>query len=84
MILAAVAAVTVWRQKTKLSYRGHSVGDILCALGAHIEFRTAFRSLSSPFCPLALVSIPIFHWCESQFGEANTEQLLEPQAVIAN
>ena len=76
MILVAVAAVAIWRQKTKLS-----CGRFF--LRATLD--TAFIWLVElAFFPFALVTISILCWCRSQFGGPRTEQVLEPEAVIAN
>ena len=74
MTLVAVAAVTVWRQKTKFSYRWFFLGDVLCAPVAPMKL----------VCWCVLVGIPILRWCEAQFDGTNTEQFLDPQAVIAS
>jgi hypothetical protein len=84
MILVAVAAVMVWRHKTKLSHRWFFLGDVLSAPAAPMTFliRAPLGELFA--CRLALGGIPILRWCEAHLSEANVGPLLVPQAVMAN
>lgn len=67
MVLGTVAALMVWRQQTKLSYRSFLLGDVLRAPAAVTEFATSARLGELVVSRFALVSRQILDRCGPHF-----------------